>query len=854
MSLLPQSYQLIHVFTSPLQQCEFKTCVVHTSHTHQIIACIREETTNNNTKTFLLISVHSNKANFNQNIQLDTVHIPTRSYCAIDQNGQDVIVLFEDYYYFSYTIMRNNFYEPKLRNVILPKSNKIGGVNCFTVFSHCGLPVGVFGTRNGIVGFFNVNSGMLIQTISISKKPIEEIQLSQSILLIQTGKMIYIIKIKDNDELIIENPIKFCTSDIFYVNKGQIGVNINNKLQIWNIGIKGPILLKEIDYSNRVYTKTNITACSIGDLIFISDTKCISIIYDSTVIYCEKLMEKPKGIIPFQLPTMEDIKLFEGIVIWNENQIILCKPTKSIEQIIINQLKIEEDIEKQNKIYSILRGYESSKETIIAIAKILVKEYPIKSHKLLETFNIFNYSIYQYIFIHHKLSIQEYDLILQSIEKHSEESIEIADLIVSIYIIKDYYYGITADSSFIKYLNQKVLYNRTKAMTKLVEHPKLFWRYILELLLLCELKVVKVYCKTIRSLSMNIVEPQLFISSLIKNVPKSIFEILNTSPLYDSLTIPQKFDMLCKAIKLSPNLSHIIQLESLLFQLKPQQLDCLTQLIKPKTLTFSCICMINDYAKYDLYDLYVKAVLFQQLPLISGDVDKIIDLIQSFDNLLFDFSRTYQFLELNSFILESAILLYLYGQYETALEYLFNKLETLSNKEDIEIFILKYIIGKITENELLSIINNNNYISSVLLNLLLNKNKFICYFTPTVITQLELNYIKITSSSKLLNKQKCLERIILSVDGTAQRLITTAKAPSEIIIFCPKKHKFTIRSLKQKAKITTKIDPTNNVIKEMNKLINAFLLENEFSNNKLICPLCVKSILEPNKLEKDEEK
>ncbi|EDR26475.1 hypothetical protein EDI_075400 [Entamoeba dispar SAW760] len=504
-------------------------------------------------------------------------------------------------------------------------------------------------------------------------------------------------------------------------------------------------------------------------------------------------------------------------------------------------------------MYSILRGYESSKETIIAMAKILVKEYPIKSHKLLETFNIFNYSIYRYIFIHHKLSIKEYDLILESIEKHSEENIQIADLIVSIYIIKDYYYGITSDSSFIKYLNQKVLYNRTKAMTKLVEHPKLFWRYILELLLLCELKVVKVYCKTIRTLSMNIVEPQLFISSLIKNVPKSIFEILNTPPLYDSLTILQKFDMLCKAIKLSPNLSHIIQLESLLFQLKPQQLDCLTQLIKPKTLTFSCICMINDYAKYDLYDLYVKAVLLQELPLISGDVDKIIALIKGFDNPLFDFSRTYQFLELNNFILESAILLYLYKQYETTLEYLFNKLENSPNKEDIEIFILKYIIGKIPENDLLSIINNNNYINSVLLNLILNKNEFVSYFTPTIITQLELNYIR-TTSSKLPNKQKCLEKIILSVDGTAQRLITTAKVPSEIIIFCPKKHKFTIRSLKQKAKITTKIDPNNNVIKEMNKLINSFSLENESSNNKLICPLCVKSILEPNKLEKDEEK
>ncbi|ELP85142.1 hypothetical protein EIN_081740 [Entamoeba invadens IP1] len=364
------------------------------------------------------------------------------------------------------------------------------------------------------------------------------------------------------------------------------------------------------------------------------------------------------------------------------------------------------------------------------------------------------------------------------------------------------------------------------------------------MLLLCEYDVVEAYCQAIRRLSRNIVEPQLFISALIKNVPKSIFEILNTPPLYDALDTSQKFELLCRGIKLAPAASHIAQLEGILKKLKTQQLEALTQLITPKTLTFNCIAMISENAKYDLYDLYIKAILLQKLPVMERTPSAFITLMHSLDDPLFDFSRTYIFLTQNNYIIESATLLYLFEQTGSALEYLLDKVYNAVNREDIEHFIID-IIHDFTEEKLSTFLRTNLVVCSKLLQFVFEtpKIEFEAY-EVTLINQIYFECVVDNSKTEenKSDEQFMVDKMTASIDGTSQRLNTKLKSQADLIVFCPKKHKYVGNGLKQKALAVSKnANIEEDVIKRMNEKIESF--EN-CMKEKVICPLCVKATAE----------
>ncbi|KAL7722478.1 hypothetical protein QTN25_000102 [Entamoeba marina] len=89
-----------------------------------------------------------------------------------------------------------------------------------------------------------------------------------------------------------------------------------------------------------------------------------------------------------------------------------------------------------------------------------------------------------------------------------------------------------------------------------------------------------------------------------------------------------------------------------------------------------------------------------------------------------------------------------------------------------------------------------------------------------------------------------LDKIVPTVEGTTQRLVTSTKTACELLLYCPKKHKYTLQSYEQKMKSLIKKYPTHPIIQRITKekMSLNVIKEKDFSNGliKLECPLCLK--------------
>ncbi|ELP85143.1 hypothetical protein EIN_081750 [Entamoeba invadens IP1] len=482
MAILPNSFQFTSVFPVIPQQTNFLTISIFSSTTKHAVATIQEDLKH---QLSLQIRVESVKANFTQHLNLSEFD-NGQAFCSIDNHGQDVIVLFDNYNYFSYTISRNPVHNPTLRSIKVQKQNKLGSVTCFTLISHFGLPIGVFGTSGGQVGLFNINTGSLIEVYQSEKRAIEQVKSCGSYIFFKNNTKLMYIKMGESDEIRLGQQKEVGMCDMFYVNGNTVGVNYNNKLQILEISNNtlAPVAVKEQDFGNRIFSKNmSISACAAGELFFLFDSKVLSILIGQNVLYSNKLIIKPKEIIPYSFPCVHGKKMMEGVVVWDESNIIDVRTVDTLEHLVTQQLCIVDDADKNVKLCELLRSYDCSKDVVSEIAKNVVKVSPMKAYKLLETFNVFDTEIYQTIFYSHRLDLKEYEQIIKTLDKLAEENAKVADLVVCLYIDKDYYFNTIDDPLFINFLNQRLLYDRKKAMLRLAEHPYLFWKYVLEVCL-----------------------------------------------------------------------------------------------------------------------------------------------------------------------------------------------------------------------------------------------------------------------------------------------------------------------------------------------------------------------------------
>ncbi|KAL7718346.1 Uncharacterized protein QTN25_004274 [Entamoeba marina] len=278
--------------------------------------------------------------------------------------------------------------------------------------------------------------------------------------------------------------------------------------------------------------------------------------------------------------------------------------------------------------------------------------------------------------------------------------------------------------------------------------------------------------------------------------------------------------------------------------------------------------MINDSIKYDLYDLYVKVTLLEQLPIINNNPKEFISLIQSLQDPLFNFDTTLHFLITQNHFIYSSLLLYHYHHYEYSIELLLqtsNQLSSNSTFEEnsinngidnninntIDSILLTYILEQIPIQELNEILISNNELNTSLLKYIFDKESNQFLVSPNVITLLNINYFSNQPQPFSVCKkdyQFFLDKIVPTVEGTTQRLVTSTKTACELLLYCPKKHKYTLQSYEQKMKSLIKKYPTHPIIQRITKekMSLNVIKEKDFSNGliKLECPLCLKKVIE----------
>ncbi|KAL7718345.1 CNH domain-containing protein [Entamoeba marina] len=525
MTLLPTSFSCVDVFPSPPQLTEITSCSIHSTNSHLIIASIRLERTTvlspteitNDITQQLYLSVESSSCSFQDALPITPIHKSETAFCAIDIHGKDVIVVYSDLYYFSYPIIKNNSKPTKLRPISDIKLTKLEVANYFTIASHNGLMIGIVGTTTGNLLLFNINTGVLFVKYNISKYPITSIQQSHNYLFVQSHKKGYLIQLLNIENILLADPILLGDCTMSFCYNGEIGLINNRQLQLWRINIGEPTLLNTLNLKEYLSSKSSkVSACCINDFLFLFDSNQMTIHYKDSLLFSSKCIGYQYNIFPFVPIQIPKTITLNGIVSWSCNGVIKYQPTTYLEQIITPHLMKESNIENQILLCNLLHDCGTSKRIATKIAHILVKDNPMKAHFLLKEFNLFIPSIYENILKYGVLNSDEWSEILLFGDTHSEESSIVADLVFK---------------SFIQFIKTQVLFNRQNALLSLSKHSRLFWRYILELLLLCEMEVLTTYCKVVSETSVNVVDPQLFITSLIKTLPKSIFIILETPTL-----------------------------------------------------------------------------------------------------------------------------------------------------------------------------------------------------------------------------------------------------------------------------------------------------------------------------------
>ena len=163
-----------------------------------------------------------------------------------------------------------------------------------------------------------------------------------------------------------------------------------------------------------------------------------------------------------------------------------------------------------------------------------------------------------------------------------------------------------------------------------------------QLLLLGDADVVGEYCAWARRASRGAVDPNEFVGAVVRAAPKAVGAVVDAGPVFWGLDVGTRFGLLTRALKLAPSVRHIVGLEALLGALGEGQLAQLLALITPRTLTFSCISMINAGTKHDLYDLYVKARIAHAVT--SGRLVDAGALVAEFDDPLFSAAQALQYL------------------------------------------------------------------------------------------------------------------------------------------------------------------------------------------------------------------